>query len=463
MSTESYTQRSAAASRVALPVHALVVGLGKTGLSVVRYLRGRGVRVTVTDSRAEPPGRALLADIDPAVRVHAGGFDTAALADVDQVVLSPGVAPVGTFFEAVRARGLPLIGDIELFARAVGAPVAGVTGTNGKSTVTTLLGQMAEQAGRRVKVGGNLGPPALDLLGAPGTPAAELYVLELSSFQLDTTVSLALAAGAVLNVTADHLDRYATLDAYAASKAHLFDDCDCAVVNLDDERVAAMPRAGQRRLGFALRARDGAQFWLERRAAAEWLVARGEPLLPLAELALAGRHNAANALAALALAEALGLPRAACLQALRGFRGLSHRMQCVAEIRGVRYIDDSKGTNVGATLAAVAGLRGEGSLLVIAGGEGKGQDFAPLRAGFAGAVRCALLIGRDAHRLGDALAGVCECHYCQTLESAVALAADLARPGETVLLSPACASLDMFRDYAHRGEVFAGAVRRLAA
>ena len=444
---------------------AVVVGLGKTGLSMVRHLLSRGVRVAVTDSRAEPPGRALLRSLDPEVVVRAGGFDAALLQEADLVVLSPGVAPLGPFFEVARARGLPLIGDIELFARAARAPIAGISGTNGKSTVTVLLGLMAERAGRAVRVGGNLGPPALDLLPAPGgsvTPP-QLYVLELSSFQLESTESLALAAGTVLNVTPDHLDRYADLSAYAAAKARLFAHCECAVVNLDDARVVPMARAGQRRLSFSLRAAAGADFELRRLDGEGWLAAHGEPLLALQELRITGLHNAANALAALALAEALGLPRAPCLAALREFRGLAHRMQCVAEINGVRYIDDSKGTNVGATLAAVAGLRGGAALLVIAGGDGKGQDFTPLRAGFAGAVRCALLIGQDAQRLGATLAGVCECHYCPTLEAAVALAAALARPGEMVLLSPACASLDMFRDYAHRGEVFAAAVRRLAA
>jgi UDP-N-acetylmuramoylalanine--D-glutamate ligase len=412
----------------------------------------------------------------PAV-LRTGGFDAALLEDADLVVLSPGVAPVGPFFDAARARGLPLIGDIELFARAARAPVAAITGTNGKSTVTTLLGQMAERAGRAVRVGGNLGAPALELLD----DAADLYILELSSFQLESVTSLRLAAASVLNVSADHLDRHADLDAYAAAKARIFTHCELAVINLDDALVSSMARAGQQRLSFSLRADCGADYCLATHAGAPWLLAHGEALLPLAQLRIAGLHNAANALAALALAEALGLPRAACLTALRAFTGLAHRMQWVADVRGVRYIDDSKGTNVGATLAAVHGLTGAAAtastavsvvaaaaapapmLIVIAGGEGKGQDFAPLRAAFAGRVRCALLIGRDAGRVGAALAGACACEYCQSLPAAVMRAAQLARPGDTVLLSPACASLDMFRDYAHRGDSFAQAVRELDA
>jgi UDP-N-acetylmuramoylalanine--D-glutamate ligase len=455
--------------------HAVIVGLGKTGLSAARYLAAHGAQVAVTDSRSDPPGRAALAASGVPAVVRTGGFDTALLEGADLVVLSPGVAPVGEFFEAARARGLPIVGDIELFARAVRAPVAAITGTNGKSTVTTLLGQMAQRAARAVRVGGNLGSPALELLDA----AADLYVLELSSFQLESTSSLRLIAAAVLNVSPDHLDRYGTLSAYAAAKARIFAQCECAVINLDDELVRAMPHAGQRCLSFSLRAEAGADYCLathhgEHEAGSEpWLFAQGEPLLPLAQLRIAGLHNAANVLAALALAEALALPRAACLAALREFTGLPHRMQWVADRRGVRYIDDSKGTNVGATLAAVEGLAAPGrapdtaaaeaALIVIAGGDGKGQDFTPLHAAFAGRVRHALLIGRDAPGVAAALAGACPCESCASLPAAVARAAQLARAGDTVLLSPACASLDMFRDYAHRGEVFAQAVGDLPA
>ncbi|HWG75945.1 MAG TPA: UDP-N-acetylmuramoyl-L-alanine--D-glutamate ligase [Steroidobacteraceae bacterium] len=457
---------------------AVVVGLGKTGVSVTRFLLARGIGVAGTDSREQPPGLAALAQLPEArggsLTLRTGGFDTSLLAEADLLVLSPGVAVHGAFFDAARARGLPMVGDIELFGEVAQAPIAAITGTNGKSTVTTLLARMAASAGRVVRVGGNLGEPALELLDE----RAELYVLELSSFQLELTRSLPLAAGAVLNVTPDHLDRHADLAAYVAAKARIFNDCRVAIINLDDALVAAMPSPAQRRLSFSLRGAAGADYCLASHGAqaAPWLTAHGEPLLALAQLRLSGLHNAANALAALALAEALQLPRAACLTALREFCGLAHRMQWVADVRGVRYIDDSKGTNVGATLAAVSGLtdlpaapRVGGavahiaSVIVIAGGEGKGQDFAPLRDGFAGRVRCAVLIGRDARRLGAVLEGVCECHYATTLPAAVARAAALARPGDTVLLSPACASLDMFRDYAQRGELFAQAVRELAA
>jgi UDP-N-acetylmuramoylalanine--D-glutamate ligase len=436
---------------------AVVVGLGRTGYSVARYLHGRGIALRVTDSRRQPPELDALRALDPAVPVRTGGFDPALLEGADVVVVSPGVPARGAFFDAARARGLPLVGDIELFARAARAPVAGITGTNGKSTVTTLLGNMAARAGRRVRVGGNLGAPALDLLDA----AAELYVLELSSYQLETTASLELAAACVLNVTPDHLDRYGGVAAYAAAKARIFRRARVAVLNLDDPLVAAMDTGTARRVGFSLRGASGADYALPGGGAAGVLACRGEPVLPLAQMRLTGRHNAANALAALALGDALGLPRRAMLAELREFPGLPHRAQWVADVAGVRYVDDSKGTNVGATLAAVSGL--EGPLLVIAGGDGKGQDFAPLAPAFRGKVRRALLIGRDAPLLGRALAGACALEQCASLEAAVAAAARAARAGDTVLLSPACASFDMFRDYAHRGEVFAAAVRGLGA
>jgi UDP-N-acetylmuramoylalanine--D-glutamate ligase len=331
----------------------------------------------------------------------------------------------------------------------------GITGTNGKSTVTTLLGRVAERAGRQVRVGGNLGEPALDLLDE----GAELYVLELSSYQLETADSLSLAAAVLLNISPDHLDRYGTVAAYAAAKARIFERCQTAVLNADDPLVAAMPVRCPVSVRFSLHADAGAEYCLTSQAGAAWLTCRGERVLPVGRMKLAGLHNAANALATLALADALRLPRAATLAELQEFAGLPHRTQWVAERRGVRYINDSKGTNVGATLAAVAGL--PGPLLVIAGGDGKGQDFTPLQLAFRDKVTHALLIGRDARSIGAALAGVCQIHYYPTLPAAVAGAAQLARTGDTVLLSPACASLDMFRDYAHRGQVFAQSVAEL--
>jgi UDP-N-acetylmuramoylalanine--D-glutamate ligase len=439
--------------------NAVVVGMGRTGLSAARHLQRCGYAVSVTDSRESPPELEGVKALGSAVVTRTGGFDVQLLERADIVVTSPGVPLDDPFFMQARSRGLDIVGDIELFARAADAPVVGITGTNGKSTVTTLLGRMAERAGVRVRVGGNLGQPALELLDRGPT---DLYVLELSSFQLDTTHSLKLKAAVVLNVSADHLDRYATFRHYADSKARIFGNCETAVVNADDPEVARMPRAGMRVISFAL---DDARadFALATPAGSRdpWLARRGAPLLPLAALRIPGKHNAANALATLALGDALRLPMQPMLDELREFTGLPHRSQWVADLNGVRYVNDSKGTNVGATLAAVGGLTGP--LVVIAGGDGKGQDFTPLAGAFRGKVRAAVLLGRDAGVIETALAGVCHTARVDSMAEAVRAAARLAQAGDTVLLSPACSSLDMFRDYAHRGGEFAAAVQELTA
>jgi len=316
---------------------------------------------------------------------------------------------------------------------------------------------MLEAAGRSVRAGGNLGEPALNLL-AGSVP--DFYVLELSSFQLETTESLAPRAATVLNVTADHLDRYTALSDYAAAKARIFRNCDEAIVNLDDALVAAMLPRDRNRLGFSIVPDSGADFGLARDAAGElWLAQSGKARLALRDMKLSGLHNAANALAALAFAAAVGIDEPSTLEVLRSFTGLPHRMQWVADRRAVRWIDDSKGTNVGATIAAVSGMTGP--LVLIAGGDGKGQDFSPLVAAFRAKVRHVVLIGRDAPLLATTLQGVCTTERATTMPDAVRRAAARSGRGDTVLLSPACASLDMFRDYAQRGDFFANAVREL--
>jgi UDP-N-acetylmuramoylalanine--D-glutamate ligase len=433
----------------------VIVGLGRTGVSAARHLAARGHRLVVTDSRTDPPGLAELRRLVPEAATALGGFDAAVLEGADQIVVSPGVSLAEPFLRRAAARGLDLVGDVELFAREAGGRVVGITGTNGKSTVTTLVGEFAGAAGIAVRVGGNLGEPALDLLEGP--PAA-MYVLELSSYQLETTHSLQLEAAAVLNVTPDHLDRYASVVDYAAAKARIFERAATAVVNLDDEIVVRMPRPGQRRVGFSLR-REDADFRLLSRDGEDWLAQGAEALMPRSALRLPGRHNAANALAALAVGSVVGFPRDAMTGVLRSFGGLPHRAERVRDWRGIAWIDDSKGTNVGATAAAIDGL--EGPLVLIAGGEGKGQDFAPLGPACKGKVKHAVLIGRHAPALAAALAKSCPVSFADSMDAAVGAAAAVARAGDTVLLSPACASFDMFRDYAHRGEAFAAAVRGL--
>jgi UDP-N-acetylmuramoylalanine--D-glutamate ligase len=441
-------------------MNSVVVGLGKTGASCVRYLAKRGDRVSATDSRRSPPGLGELGELASAIDLRLGGFDLSLLEGASQVLMSPGVSLEEPIARSARARGIDVLGDVELFAREVQAPVIGITGTNGKSTVTTLVARMGAAAGRRVLAGGNLGEPALDLLEQP---KPDLYVLELSSFQLETTVSLVLQAAVVLNVTADHLDRYPSVEAYAGAKSRIFANASTVVLNADDPWVMAMRDTryrspGARTVTFSIERAD-ADFSLVRSGAQIFLARRGEKLLDIARMKITGMHNAANALAALSLGEAVGLPMPAMLQALESFPGLSHRSSWVADVGGVRYIDDSKGTNVGATIAAVAGMTGP--LVVIAGGEGKGQDFKPLAAAFRGKVRETVLIGKDAPAIALALKGVCETRAAASMEAAVAEAQRAARAGDTVLLSPACASFDMFRDYGHRGDVFAAAVLNL--
>ncbi|MTW22004.1 UDP-N-acetylmuramoyl-L-alanine--D-glutamate ligase [Allochromatium palmeri] len=439
----------------------LIVGLGKTGLSCARHLSARGVRVAVTDSRERPPGLERLQSECPEVAVFIGGFDPEVFAAASELVVSPGVPIAEPLIQQAMARGVPAVGDIELFAREIKAPLCAITGSNGKSTVTTLVGLMARLAGRRVAVGGNLGEPVLDLLA----PNVELYVIELSSFQLETVPSLRADVAVVLNVSADHLDRYPSLDDYARTKARLYQGARIAVVNRDDPIVAAMPRDSEREIGFTLGRPEGTDFGVRVLDGQPWICQGEEPILPTAEVRIPGRHNLANALAALALAHASAIPMASAREALRAFPGLSHRSEFVAERAGACWYDDSKGTNPGATMAALDGLipaGGAGRVVLIAGGEGKGADFTPLRAAVERAARAVVLIGRDAPLIESALSGTVPLIRAADMDEAVELAAERIAPGDCVLLSPACASFDMFDNYEHRGQVFAEAVRRLS-
>jgi len=433
----------------------LVVGLGLTGLSCARYLARRGEPVEVADTRAEPPQLGALREALPDVPVHLGGFPERVFAAAGRLVVSPGVALDAPAIREAMAAGVPVLGDIELFARAAPGRVAGITGSNGKSSVTTLVGEMARCEGWRVAVGGNLGPPALELLDEPGM---ELFVLELSSFQLETTRSLRAAAAAVLNVSADHMDRHASLDAYAEAKRRIFAGDGAMVLNLDDPRVAAMREPGRRAIGFTLGAPGADAFGVRGRGGRPWLARGARCLLPVDELRVRGRHNVANALAALALGHALGFSVGAMLDALRAFTGLPHRCQLVATRGGVRWYDDSKATNVGAAVAAIGGLAEEGEIVLIAGGDGKGADFGALAEAVACHVRAVVLLGRDAGRIEAALGGAVPVARAASMVEAVDAAARWARPGDSVLLAPACASWDMFTDYAARGRAFSEAV-----
>ena len=438
----------------------LVLGLGDTGLSCIRWLSARGARVRAADSRAAPPGLAEVRSRYPQVDVAAGRFDEALLEGMDTVVASPGVALREPLLRAAQARGLPVVGDVEIFAREVRASgkarVIGITGTNGKSTVTALAGEMGRVAGLRTVVAGNIGVPVLDALDAQAD--AQLYVVELSSYQLETTSSLALEAAAMLNLTQDHMDRYDSMADYARAKERIFRHADKRVVNRDDPWSRSMGDASSFSFGLG-EPRNDNEWGLD---ATRTRILRGkDEVLELGDMALTGLHNAANAMAAHALGTALELPPWALTQALREFAGLPHRVELVARAKGISFYDDSKGTNVGASVAALEGFRER--VVLIAGGDGKGQDFAPLLPAVKAHARAVVLIGRDAPALAAALVEAnVPMANATSMQEAVEASYALAHKGDAVLLSPACASFDMFRNYAHRGDVFAEAARAIA-
>jgi UDP-N-acetylmuramoylalanine--D-glutamate ligase len=440
----------------------VVLGLGLTGFSLARHLAARGATVTVADTRTSPPYAAALAEALPQVRFMPGDFTDATFAGTELIALSPGLPKEHPAIAAAVGRGIELVGDIELFARALppGQKLIAVTGSNGKTTVTALAGALCSAAGLSTVVCGNIGTPALDVLPADSR-WPDVFVVELSSYQLETTSSLAPVAATVLNVTENHLDRYRGMDAYAAAKARIFLRGGMQVLNRDDPRSLAMAIPGRLvdTFGASVPESEGAWGLVEHRGT--WLARGGALLTPMADLRLVGRHNALNALAALALVSAVAKIDRAVLVGLSAFEGLPHRMQRVAVVDDVLYINDSKGTTVAATLAALAGL--DRRAVLIAGGDGKGQDFAPLRRGVDARCRAVLLIGRDAALIERALAGsVAQLLRCETLDAALGTARRLAQPGDAVLLSPACASLDQFPSYVVRGDRFIGAVRAWA-
>ncbi len=435
--------------------HAIVLGLGETGLSSVPYLLGSGYRVTVCDSREAPPFQERLRETHPEVPLLCGPFSAALLADADLLVVSPGVALKEPAIAEATALGVPVVGDVELFARVCQAPVIAITGANGKSTVTTLVGDMLRACGRRVEVAGNIGVPVLSLLGGP---VPDVYVLELSSFQLETTMSLNAVAATVLNITPDHMDRYGDLTEYAHAKARIFSGSGRMVINREDSWVTAMARAEREVVSFGLDRPIGHDFGLAVENGRTWICQGRQHIMPVDAIGVPGLHNVANVLAAFALATAVSRDTAAMVGAVTAFRGLAHRTTMVGIRDGVAWIDDSKGTNVGATVAALTGLPGQ--VVLIAGGDGKGADFSALRPAVSGKARAVILIGRDADLLEAALAGCCPILRAADLDQAVLAARTAAQSGDSVLLSPACASFDMFRNYKHRGEAFADAVRR---
>ncbi|NER63906.1 UDP-N-acetylmuramoyl-L-alanine--D-glutamate ligase [Pseudomonas sp. MAFF212427] len=438
----------------------IVVGLGKSGMSLVRFLANRGIAFAVADTRENPPELATLRRDYPQVEVRCGELDVEFLCRADELYVSPGLALATPALQLAAARGVKLSGDIELFARHAKAPIVAISGSNAKSTVTTLVGEMAAAAGKRVAVGGNLGTPALDLLD----DAIELYVMELSSFQLETTDQLNAEVATVLNVSEDHMDRYSGLPAYHLAKHRIFRGARQVVVNRQDALSRPLLMESVPYWTFGLNAPDFKGFGLREENGEKCLAFEFQALMPVRELKIRGAHNQSNALAALALGHAVGLPFDAMLASLRTFAGLAHRCQWLRERDGVSWYDDSKATNVGAALAAIEGLGADidGKLVLVAGGDGKGADFAALRAPVAAHCRAVVLLGRDAERLAEALGDAVPLIRVASLDEAVQQCATLAQAGDAVLLSPACASLDMFKNFEERGRLFAQAVEGLA-
>ncbi|NEG58814.1 UDP-N-acetylmuramoyl-L-alanine--D-glutamate ligase [Pantoea agglomerans] len=429
----------------------VIIGLGLTGLSCVDFFLAQGVTPRVMDTRVSPPG---LDKLPGQVERHLGGINGDWLLAADLIVASPGVALAHPILSEAVEAGIEIVGDIELFCREAQAPIVAITGSNGKSTVTTLVGEMAKAAGWQVGVGGNIGLPALSLLQSP----AQLYVLELSSFQLETTHSLKAAAATILNVSEDHMDRYPLgMQQYRAAKLRVYENAQVCIVNADDALTMPVRGADTRCVSFGV---DFGDYHLNKQQGSIWLRVKGEKVLNTTEMKMVGQHNYTNALAALALADAVGLPRASSLAALTHFNGLAHRFQLVHEHQGVRWINDSKATNVGSTEAALNGLQVKGTLWLLMGGDGKSADFTPLIPWLQGDNVRLYCFGRD----GDALAALRpEIAVCtETMRQAMEQIAPQVKAGDMVLLSPACASLDQFRNFEQRGEQFAQLAKELS-
>jgi UDP-N-acetylmuramoylalanine--D-glutamate ligase len=438
----------------ALASKIVVVGLGVTGISIARYLAGLGFEFVIADSREQPPSISQLHETLGNITVFSGAFDEKLLSNASHLIVSPGIPLTEKAIAKAVSKGAQIIGDIDLFACSTDAPIIAITGSNGKSTATTLLGEMAKAAGKRAGVGGNLGVAALDLLDE----LADLYVLELSSFQLERTSQLNAAAATVLNVSADHLDRHADIADYAAQKQRVFIGDAVMVVNVDDPVVLNMHEEGRSTVTFSIQ--TIADFCIGKDNGVEYLKCGGKALMPLSELPLEGRHNAANALAALALGAAVGLDEQAMCKALKTFKGLPHRMQRVAEIAGVTWVNDSKATNIGACIAALQGY--EHKVILIAGGDAKGADMRDLIPTIKDKTKAVVLMGKDAGLIEQAINGCVPVNNCSTMKQAVDVAASIATTGDTVLLSPACASFDQYKNYQDRGDQFAQAVMGLA-
>ncbi len=439
----------------------VVAGLGISGVAAVNFLHENGYRVAVTDSRKTPPGHD---QIPSEVQTSFGQLDQEMLLQAEEIVISPGLDLKLPEIQAAIAKGIPVVSEIQILRRATDKPIMAITGSNAKSTVTTLIGLMAKDAGIKVAVGGNLGRPALDL--TKDNP--ELYILELSSFQLETTSNLAAEVAVVLNLSEDHLDRHGDMFGYHTAKHRIFQGVKKVVFNRDDSLTRPLVPDVTPMQSFGLNAPDMNQYGiLKEDDGTIWLARGRERLLKSSDMYIQGTHNVANALACLALGEAIGLPLESMLETLKTFKGLEHRCEFVKEVNGVRYYNDSKGTNIGATLAAIDGLGAaiepqQGKVAIILGGQGKGQDFTALRDALTKYAKVAVLIGEDRAVIEKAIAGTTTLLHTESLKEAVELCQQHTQANDVVLLSPACASFDMFKGYSERGHQFVECVNTLA-
>lgn len=433
----------------------MIVGLGRTGFACANFLAKQNIYADIMDNRNNPPFLSALKERLPDCNVYLEPFNSIP-DDIESLIVSPGVSCKEPFIQNAIRQHKRVISDIELFVYYVNAPVIAVTGSNGKSTVTTLIGKMIEAAGLKVAVGGNLGTPAVELLSEV---PPDFYVLEVSSFQLDLTYYLPVSASVVLNITQDHMDRYETMDEYVASKQQVYRNARIAIINKEDPIVLSMDTGKAKTIYFTQAEPKEGELGLRIRQGKHWLCYGSKTLMPVSELQIRGTHNQSNVLAAFALAYAIGLPIEAMLESARRFQGLPHRCQLVSESKGIKWFNDSKATNVGAAIAAINGMQER--IVLIAGGDGKGADFIPLKLAIKNKVRAAVLLGRDAKEIDNLLKSVVKTVCVDTMKDAVYAASDIAKPGDSVLLAPACASLDMYKNYEARGDDFSACVKQM--
>lgn len=435
----------------------VIVGLGKTGLSCARYMAGENANFAIADNRSYPPMLDQITATLPHVPLYLGKFDRTLLANANNLIVSPGISLREDAIAHAIDSGTEAYGDIELFCRNISVPIMAITGTNGKSTVTTLVTEMLRAANTSVISGGNLSTPVLDMLAMP---PPDLYVLELSSFQLETVKSLNAVSAVVLNIAPDHMDRHQNMNEYIDAKERIYNGTGTMVINADDPIVAKMRKAKRNCISITLTESTTAHYSVGEYDNVPWIVKGQEKLIPIDDIKIKGKHNIANAIAAIALAESVNCPLKNILHVLRTFTGLAHRCEFVFEHANITWVNDSKGTNVAASCAAIENLSNGKNIILLAGGNSKGTSFLPLKQLAQTNLKGAIVFGKDGAKIATALQYTIPVHHAETIEIAVETAADMAKSGDIILLSPACSSNDMFADYQERGTAFVEAIKK---